>query len=110
MLGGNDEFVSVTVIDDGNEKAVSLPLRSTVLKALQEAMVPIGSVCGGSMACGACHIHLDPSDPQAVAASADELCLLDDHSAHRAGRSRLACQVIVTAAMDGHAIEIAEDQ
>lgn len=110
MLGGNDEFVSVTVIDEENERVVSLPLRSTVLKALQEAMVPVGSVCGGSMACGACHIHLDPSDPQAAAASADELYLLEEHSAYRAGRSRLACQVIVTAAMHGHAIEIAEDQ
>jgi len=101
--------IAVTVRDEGGERLVSLPVGETLLAGLQAANVPIGSVCGGQMSCGTCHVYLERQDPAVAGVDPDETALLEDVSAHRPDHSRLACQVLVVALMAGQTVEIASD-
>ena len=89
--------IAVTVVDEGVSRAASL------------AGVPIGSVCGGTMSCGTCHVYVDGQVAGLADPVRDELELLEGQGAYRSGRSRLACQVVVTEAMTGRPIEIAPE-
>ena len=101
--------IAVTVVDEGVSRAASLAVGETLLKALQMAGVPIGSVCGGTMSCGTCHVYVDGQVAGLADPVRDELELLEGQGAYRSGRSRLACQVVVTEAMTGRPIEIAPE-
>jgi 2Fe-2S ferredoxin len=103
----NDEgCVVVTIIDGDDKRTTSLPVGEALLNALQSAGVPIASICGGQMSCGTCHVYLETN---ALPLDVDEISLLDVNPAYKQGRSRLACQVRVTAAMAGQRIEIVPD-
>lgn len=101
--------IAITVRDEQGERLVALPVGGTLLAALQGAGVPIGSVCGGQMSCGTCHVYLEQQDPTGTGVDPDETALLEDGPAHSPDRSRLACQVLVVPAMAGQTIEIAPD-
>jgi ferredoxin len=72
-----------------------------LLDAAQRAGEPLEGTCDGDMACATCHVHVDAADfPRLPPASAEEDELLD--LAYNATRySRLACQIRLTAALDG---------
>ncbi|WP_445192950.1 2Fe-2S iron-sulfur cluster-binding protein [Sphingomonas sp. Tas61C01] len=74
---------------------------TTLLAAAQAADQPLEGTCDGDMACATCHVLIDPEDfdrlPRASAAEEDMLDL-----AYATTRtSRLACQITLTAALDG---------
>jgi 2Fe-2S ferredoxin len=79
-----------------------------VKDALLAAGVPgILGLCGGSAACGTCHIYVDPAVQAVVGvAGADEAAMLAA-SRHQWGNSRLACQIRVTHALDGLRLVVA---
>lgn len=104
-----DQQIAVTVVDEGVSRAASLAVGETLLKALQMAGVPIGSVCGGTMSCGTCHVYLDGQMGGPAGPTPNEVGLLEEHGDYRPGRSRLACQVIVTGSMADRLIEIAPE-
>ena len=67
------------------------------------------ALCGGCCSCATCHIFIDEPWVEAVgAASGDEDDLLDS-SDHRNTRSRLSCQIMMTAALDGLRVTIAPE-
>ena len=79
---------------------------SSLLAAAQLADQPLEGTCEGDMACATCHVLIDPVDfarlPRASAAEEDMLDL-----AHATTRtSRLACQITLTAALDGMTVRI----
>lgn len=104
----DEQDIAVTVIDEDGEQVRSLAVGRTLLSALQSADVPIGSVCGGMMCCGTCHVYLEQSDADQEI-DPDEIALLEDNPTYRPGRSRLACQVTVTPALMGRTIVIAPE-
>jgi len=103
------EKILVTVLDEGVEREATLGTGRSLLSALQSSYIPIGSVCGGQMSCGTCHVYLPAEAASGVTPDPDETELLEDGPGYRPGHSRLACQVIVTAAMDGMIVEIAPE-
>ncbi|UVO55670.1 2Fe-2S iron-sulfur cluster-binding protein [Sphingomonas sp. SUN039] len=67
------------------------------------------ALCGGCCSCATCHVHVDPAFAnQVVAMSEDENDLLDS-SDHRDETSRLSCQLVFTAALDGLKVTIAQE-
>ncbi|HEU0043573.1 2Fe-2S iron-sulfur cluster-binding protein [Sphingomonas sp.] len=77
-----------------------------LLDAAQRAGQPLEGTCGGDMACATCHVIVDAADfVRLPPASAEEEELLD--LAHAATRhSRLACQIRLTAALDGLSVRM----
>lgn len=109
MMIDDEQDIAVTVIDEDGEYVRSLAVGKSLLSALQSADVPIGSVCGGMMCCGTCHVYLEQPGAGAPGIDPDEIALLEDNPTYRPGRSRLACQVTVTAALAGRTIVIAPE-
>ncbi|MEU1956610.1 2Fe-2S iron-sulfur cluster-binding protein [Nocardia rhamnosiphila] len=95
------------------EPAVSLDIDEglTVMEgARQEGVEGIVAECGGGAICGTCHVIVDgawfercgPVDP------GEEVLL--GLSPEREATSRLACQIEVTAELDGVTVTIPENQ
>ena len=103
------ERIMVTVVDEGVAREAVLDTGQSLLGALQSSNIPIGSVCGGQMSCGTCHVYLPEGEPSDAPADPDETALLEDVPGYLPGRSRLACQVQLTAAMNHMRVEIAPD-
>jgi ferredoxin, 2Fe-2S len=67
------------------------------------------ALCGGCCSCATCHVHLDDASlAQLEAMSEDENDLLDS-SDHRNERSRLSCQIAVSALPAGAIVTIAAE-
>ncbi|MBJ6123161.1 2Fe-2S iron-sulfur cluster-binding protein [Sphingomonas mollis] len=77
-----------------------------LLDVAQAAGQPLEGTCNGDLACATCHVIVDPADaPRLPPASENEEDLLD--LAPAATRtSRLACQIILTSALDGLTVRI----
>lgn len=75
---------------------------SLMLAAQRAGLDGIAADCGGCLSCATCHVYL-PDDWAArlPAPDADEAAMLELTAAERRPGSRLACQVQVTAALDG---------
>ena len=66
--------------------------------------------CGGCCACATCHVYVDPQFFGALPApSEDEEDLLDS-LACRGATSRLSCQIVFEAPLDGLAVTIAPEE
>ncbi|MFC4314233.1 2Fe-2S iron-sulfur cluster-binding protein [Steroidobacter flavus] len=111
MTNEEQSGVAVLVVDDAGERRVRLALGDTVLTTLQDANVAVGSVCGGNMSCGTCHVYIElPGVDCERVRSPEETALLEDSRHFRRDRSRLACQVEVTAALAAARIVVAPDE
>lgn len=92
----------VFVERDGTEHEVAATTGQSLMEAAVEQMVPgILAECGGACACATCHVHLGPEWEGRVPAidfmeRATLKGALDTDAC-----SRLACQIVVTDAMDG---------
>ena len=79
-----------------------------LLDAAQRADQPLEGACGGDMACATCHVIVAAEDfPRLPPASADEEDLLD-LVPNATRTSRLACQIVLSEALDGLAVRAVE--
>ncbi|MDB5703256.1 MAG: 2Fe-2S ferredoxin [Sphingomonas bacterium] len=96
-------MVRVTYKDvDGTESVVDAVEGVSVMEtAVRNGVVAIEGECGGALACATCHVHI-PDEWRAVTgeASDDEREMLE-FGVEVDERSRLSCQIHVTAAMEG---------
>lgn len=96
-------MVRVTYIDqDGTASVVEASEGASLMEtAVRNGIATIEGECGGALACATCHVHI-PEEWRAVTgeASADEREMLE-FGIEVDERSRLSCQIPVTAAMDG---------
>lgn len=95
----------------GAERTVEAPVGQSLMSAAKAAGVPgIEAICGGSMACGTCHVHVDPDwFDKLPPASAGERDILDC-TPEPLATVRLTCQITVTEAMDGLIVTVPESQ
>lgn len=102
--------ITITVKDqEGNIHQLTCPLEMGLsLKDLCKAYeLPMEAMCGGMAMCATCHCYIQ-SDPSMLPEKSDiEEALLSELFTTTSA-SRLACQIQLTAAMDGLSIEIAE--
>lgn len=86
---------------DGTVSTVAAEDGARLLDVAQADGQPLEGTCEGDLACATCHVVIDPADfARLPPASEDEEDMLD--LARDATRtSRLACQIRLTAALDG---------
>jgi 2Fe-2S ferredoxin len=102
---------SITIVTrDGTERTVEGRVGWSVMENIRDNGVDeLLALCGGCCSCATCHVHVDPEwAPKLGERGADEDDLLDT-SDHKTETSRLSCQILFTAEMDGLRVEIAPE-
>jgi 2Fe-2S ferredoxin len=108
-----DVMASVTYIaHDGNTTTVDVPEGENVMRgALYNYIDGIAGECGGAPSCATCHVYVDEAwvgkagDP-----SETESELLEAAACEVKPNSRLSCQIIMTADLDGLVVHLPEAQ
>jgi 2Fe-2S ferredoxin len=78
------------------------------MEPLRDVADGVEALCGGMCSCSTCHVFVDPAWAGKLAAPKDdEMELLEGSECYRPGESRLACQVRVSAALEGLVVTIA---
>lgn len=94
----------------GDETSIDAREGISVMEAIRDnGFDELLALCGGCCSCATCHVFVDAEWSGTVGgASSDEDDLLDS-SDHRGERSRLSCQIMMTAALDGLRVAIAPE-
>jgi ferredoxin, 2Fe-2S len=97
---------------DGTRQAIEVPLGTSVMRAaILDGVDGIVAECGGEMMCATCHVYVEPPQlPLCPAQSDDEKAMLEFTASERRPNSRLSCQLVVTAEMDGLVVHLPETQ
>ena len=91
---------------DGNRRTVDAPLGLSVLEVAHKHGVDIEGACEGSLACSTCHVIIDPAwFPKLAKPTEDEEDMLD-LAFGLEQTSRLGCQIVMTAALDGLEVKL----
>lgn len=79
--------------------------------AVAANMPGIAADCGGLLTCGTCHVLVrEPHASALPPPDADELGMLDFTATPRQPNSRLSCQIVLTEALDGLAVDLPASQ
>lgn len=97
---------------DGKQTEVELTEGWTLMQgATLNGVAGIEGECGGSCACATCHCYVDEAFlPKLAAPAENEDEMLDCTVAERKSNSRLACQIKMTADLDGIVVRLPEAQ
>lgn len=96
---------------DGNTHEVPLDEGLSLMQIATDNGVPgIDGDCGGACACGTCHVIVDPAWVALTGPRGSDEEQMLGMSPERAPTSRLACQIKVTAALDGLVVRLPEFQ
>lgn len=103
-VAGTSLMARITFVEkDGTERSADVATGISVMRGAIEAGVNgIDAICGGQCACATCHCYIDNAwldRLPAIREIEDEM--LDETAAERRVQSRLTCQIIVTAELDG---------
>lgn len=100
------------IAHDGATTTVEEPAGVSVMQAAQNAgLGGIVAECGGSMMCATCHVYVrEPWAAQLPAMTATESEMLTMTVSERKPSSRLSCQIVLSAALDGITVEVPERQ
>lgn len=100
-------------VSESGERAEieAAPGTSAMRAAVTNGLEGILAECGGSLACGTCHVYVDPAQlallsPPSVAESE----MLDMTASERRPESRLSCQIVMSDAVDGLVLHLPERQ
>ena len=98
------------VTRDGAERTVEARAGWSVMENIRDNGVDeVLALCGGCCSCATCHVHVDEEWRETVGPpKADEDDLLDT-SDHKTEASRLSCQILYTAELDGLRVQIAPE-
>ena len=81
---------------------------SLMMAAVNNNVDGIEGECGGDMACGTCHVYVDPQWQERVPpAASDEDAMLDILVDNRQPNSRLGCQLKISDDLDGMRVTVA---
>ncbi|ANY17327.1 2Fe-2S iron-sulfur cluster-binding protein [Bordetella pseudohinzii] len=99
------------VLPDGSEQAAQAPADWSLMEcARDQGIEGVVAECGGGAICGTCHVHVDPEwFAKLEPAGATEEALLDVVP-DRGPTSRLACQIMLSEALDGMRVRVPAEQ
>jgi 2Fe-2S ferredoxin len=102
----------VTYVEpSGKARVVEAKAGTTAMEAaIDNDVAGIVAECGGACSCATCHVYVDPEWiarlPPADSQEDGMLgCVLD-----RRPTSRLSCQIVLTPALDGLVVQVADEQ
>lgn len=92
---------------DGNEvREVETTAGERLLEVAQNDGQPLEGTCEGQMACSTCHVIIAPEDFDRLPPALEEEEDMLDLATGATRMSRLACQIILTDALDGLRVHI----
>jgi 2Fe-2S ferredoxin len=96
---------------DGKRRSVQTDIGNNLMRAATDHAVPgIDGDCGGQCACATCHVYVSaPWAERLPAMQAKENDILE-FTNERRETSRLACQIVMTAEIDGIEVQMPEGQ
>ena len=105
-------MAKITYIEhNGTEHVVDVPNGLTVMEGARDNGIPgIEADCGGACACSTCHVYVDPAWVGKLPPREDMEEDMLDFAFEPNERSRLTCQVKVTADLDGLVVQMPEKQ
>lgn len=78
-----------------------------VMEIIRDHGLPIKAECGGAAACATCHVYVDPAWlPKLAPPNEEEEDRLDE-AFEVMGHSRLSCQILMSADLDGLPVTLA---
>ncbi|WP_441232346.1 2Fe-2S iron-sulfur cluster-binding protein [Tardiphaga sp. 215_C5_N2_1] len=79
--------------------------------AVDNCVEGISGECGGCMTCGTCHVYVDPEFHGKLPLMDEaEDGILEGVAEERTTSSRLACQIVVTATLEGLIVRLPKTQ
>lgn len=92
----------------GRASVVEAGQGQTVMQIVRESgAAGMEALCGGCCSCATCHVYVAPAFADLLPAIGEDEDALLDCSDHRATTSRLACQIVFDACMDGMSVTVA---
>ncbi|MBI1326130.1 MAG: 2Fe-2S iron-sulfur cluster binding domain-containing protein [Alphaproteobacteria bacterium] len=92
---------------DGKEHTLEALEGWRVMEIIRDHGLPIKAECGGCLACATCHVYVAPEwQNKLVPPSLDETDMLD-MAVDVKDNSRLSCQLIMNAELDGLRVTLA---
>ncbi len=96
---------------NGDERPIDAKNGETVMEvAIKNSIPGIDADCGGACACATCHVYVDGAFLEAVGAAQDMEQSMLDFAENVHDNSRLACQIVVSDALDGLKVTTPESQ
>ncbi len=105
-------MVAITFIEfDGISHTVDVPEGTTAMEAAVRNGVPgIVAECGGACACATCHVYVDEAWREKVGEPSEQEEGMLDFATDPRPSSRLSCQIVLTAEMNGLVLHTPERQ
>lgn len=100
------------ICSDGAHRAVDVAIGANLMRAATDNGIEgiIGD-CGGAMSCATCHVFVeDGFSDRLPAMQPNEDQILEYTAAGRQPNSRLACQILMSDALAGIVVRIADPQ
>ena len=96
---------------EGTTKSIEVSEGTTIKEAIEDNISPDNfGICGGSCACGTCHVYVQPNDFDKLLQKEDEeISTLQSLAIEPTKYSRLGCQVELKKDHDNITITIAPD-
>lgn len=91
---------------DDSVQEVSGREGARLLDVAQASGQPLEGTCDGDMACATCHVIIDPDDFDRLPPASEEEEELLDLAYNATRTSRLACQIRLSAALDGLTVRV----
>jgi 2Fe-2S ferredoxin len=101
------------VSHDGAATSIDVPIGENVMRgALSHDLPGIVGECGGGLACATCHCYVDDAWTAKTGgpSSQDETDMLEMTVCEVKPSSRLSCQIVMTAQLDGLIVHLPERQ
>ncbi|MBC2668699.1 2Fe-2S iron-sulfur cluster-binding protein [Novosphingobium piscinae] len=100
-------MVAVCFVNDKDERKVATATAGQRLLEVGQAIgMPLEGTCEGQMACSTCHVIVAPDWFDRLPPASDDEEDMLDLAAGVARTSRLACQIVLTEALDGLEVRI----
>lgn len=105
-------MITVTFVEvAGREHQVTAtPGESVMSVARSEGIQGILADCGGSLACGTCHVHVAPAWVDLVGPPGEVEAALLEMAIDPDSTSRLACQIVLEEKLDGLVVNLPPSQ
>ena len=96
------------VLPDGQRISDEVGEGANLMDAAQLSGIPgIAGECGGCLSCATCHVYVDDAWLQACPPMGEvENAMLDVGTSPRRPGSRLSCQLLASAALDGIVLHV----
>lgn len=104
-------MVKLVVTDkDGRDVEVDARFGLSLMESIRALPRSVEATCGGMCACATCHVLVDPEWAARLPPRRyEERVMLATSPSFDTQRSRLACQLVVTAELDGLHFTVAPD-